>query len=113
MHHIMLLGTAGYLRPGYLRRPGRQACSNHYQPCPLALATLPKALNVEEADRLLDSAAEARKTPKRAYAIVRLALDLGLRSGGIANLNLDDVDWRPAHSSCGVPSRSGKMWFPS
>ena len=58
------------------------------------LATLPKALNVEEADRLLDSAAEARKTPKRAYAIVRLALDLGLRSGEIANLNLDDVDWR-------------------
>ena len=51
-------------------------------------------MNVEEADRLLDSAAEARKTPKRAYAIVRLALDLGLRSGEIANLNLDDVDWQ-------------------
>jgi integrase len=58
------------------------------------LATLPRALNVEDADRLLDTAAEARKTPKRAYAIVRLALDLGLRSGEIAHLNLNDIDWQ-------------------
>ena len=58
------------------------------------LATLPKALNVEDANRLLNSAATARKTPKRAYAIVRLALDLGLRSGEIANLNLADIDWQ-------------------
>lgn len=57
------------------------------------LATLPRALNVEDADRLLDAAATARKMPKRAYAIVRLALDLGLRSGEIAHLNLDDIDW--------------------
>ena len=41
------------------------------------LATLPRALNVEDADRLLGTAALARKTPRRAYAIVRLALDLG------------------------------------
>lgn len=58
------------------------------------LATLPKALNAEDADRLLDAAASARKMPKRAYAIVRLALDVGLRSGEIAHLNLDDIDWR-------------------
>ena len=58
------------------------------------LATLPKALNVEDADRLLDAAAAARKMPKRAYAIVRLALDLGLRSGEVAHLNLNDIDWQ-------------------
>lgn len=58
------------------------------------LATLPRALNVEDADRLLGTAALARKTPKRAYAIVRLALDLGLRSGEIAHLNLNDIDWQ-------------------
>ncbi len=57
------------------------------------LATLPKALNAEEADRLLNAAALARRMPKRAYAIVRLALDLGLRSGEIAHLNLNDIDW--------------------
>ena len=58
------------------------------------LATLPRALNAEEADQLLDAAASAGKMPKRAYAIVRLALDLGLRSGEIAHLNLDDIDWQ-------------------
>ena len=58
------------------------------------LATLPRALNVEDADRLLDAAAAARKMPKRAYAIVRLALDLGLRSGEVAHLNLNDIDWQ-------------------
>lgn len=58
------------------------------------LATLPRALNVEDADRLLDAAAAARKMPRRAYAIVRLALDLGLRSGEIAHLNLNDIDWQ-------------------
>ena len=58
------------------------------------LTTLPKALNPEDADRLLGTAALARKTPKRAYAIVRLALDLGLRSGEIAHLNLNDIDWQ-------------------
>ncbi len=57
------------------------------------LATLPKALNAEDADRLLVAAAAAHKMPKRAYVIVRLALDLGLRSGEIAHLNLSDVDW--------------------
>ncbi len=58
------------------------------------LATLPRALSVEDADRLLDAAAAARKMPKRAYALVRLALDLGLRSGEIAHLNLNDIDWQ-------------------
>ena len=57
------------------------------------LATLPRALKAEEADQLLNAAASARKMPKRAYAIVRLALDLGLRSGEIAHLNLNDIDW--------------------
>ena len=58
------------------------------------LSTLPKALNVEDADRLLVASAAARRMPKRAYAIVRLALDLGLRSGEIAHLNLTDIDWQ-------------------
>jgi integrase len=31
---------------------------------------------------------------RRADAIVRCALDLGLRSGEVARLKLDDIDWR-------------------
>lgn len=69
------------------------------------LATLPKALNAEDAGRLLDAATAARKMPKRAYAVVRLALDLGLRSGEIANLNLADIDWQAGTLTlCGTKS---------
>jgi integrase len=31
---------------------------------------------------------------RRADAIVRCALDLGLRSGEVARLSMDDIDWR-------------------
>lgn len=58
------------------------------------LASLPRALKPEEVERLLNSFMAARRWPKRGYAIVRCALDLGLRSGEIAHLMLDDIDWR-------------------
>jgi integrase len=58
------------------------------------LASLPRALKPEEVDRLLASMSGARSQPKRSYAIVRCALDLGLRCGEIAHLTLNDIDWR-------------------
>jgi integrase len=58
------------------------------------LATLPHALTVEEVGQLLDSFRFARRWPKRGYAIVRCALDLGLRAGEIARLTISDIDWR-------------------
>lgn len=58
------------------------------------LASLPRALKPEEVERLLNSVMTARRWPKRGYAIVRCALDMGLRSGEIAHLMLDDIDWR-------------------
>ena len=58
------------------------------------LASLPRALKPEEAERLLGTLATARRWPKRGYAIVRCALDMGLRVGEIAHLTLDDIDWR-------------------
>lgn len=58
------------------------------------LATLPRALTSEEVVRLLDSIHFVCRWPKRGYAIVRCALDLGLRAGEIARLTLSDIDWR-------------------
>jgi len=58
------------------------------------LATLPHALTVEEVEQLLDSFRFVRRWPKRGYAIVRCALDLGLRAGEIARLAIRDIDWR-------------------
>ena len=57
------------------------------------LASLPRALKPDEVQRLLGVFPYGRK-PRRGYAIVRCALDMGLRAGEIANLSIDDIDWR-------------------
>jgi integrase len=54
---------------------------------------LPRALKPSEADRLLKSFASLRRSPKRGYAIVHCALDMGLRAGEIAHLMISDIDW--------------------
>lgn len=58
------------------------------------LASLPRALKPDEVERLLNSFAAGLRLPKRGYAIVRCALDMGLRSGEIAHLMIGDIDWR-------------------
>ncbi len=58
------------------------------------LSTLPKALTAEEVEQLVNSLGKPGRSMRRADAIVRCALDLGLRSGEVARLNLDDIDWR-------------------
>jgi site-specific recombinase XerD len=58
------------------------------------LASLPRALKPDEVERLLNSFAAGLHLPKRGYAIVRCALDMGLRSGEIAHLMIGDIDWR-------------------
>lgn len=57
------------------------------------LASLPRALNPDEVQRLLGAFPNGR-WPRRGYAIVRCALDMGLRAGEIANLLIGDIDWR-------------------
>jgi site-specific recombinase XerC len=57
-------------------------------------ASLPKALSSAEVQRLVDSLGWEGPSARRADAMVRLALDLGLRRGEIAGLALDDIDWR-------------------
>ena len=57
------------------------------------LASLPRALKPEEAERLLNSFTANLRFPKRGYAIARCALDIGLRSGEIAHLMISDIDW--------------------
>jgi len=63
-------------------------------PANWSMATLPRALAPAQAERVLNSFPSTLRSPKRGYAIVRLALDLGLRVGEIARLQLDDIDWR-------------------
>jgi len=63
-------------------------------PAHWSLASLPRALKPAEVDRLLDSFTCSLPSPRRGYAIVRCALDMGLRSSEVAQLQLADIDWR-------------------
>lgn len=63
-------------------------------PAHWSLASLPGSLSDEEIERLLASFTPNLPSYRRGYAMVRCALDLGLRSGEIANLALADIDWQ-------------------
>lgn len=64
-------------------------------PARWSLASLPRALTDEQVGQvLLADYAEARSTPLRLLAMVHLALDLGLRVGEIARLEINGFDWR-------------------
>ena len=58
------------------------------------LSSLPKTLTAEEVQQLISSLGQFGPSMLRADAIVRCALDLGLRSGEVARISLDDIDWR-------------------
>jgi integrase len=58
------------------------------------LSSLPKSLTAEEVEQLIGSLGQLGHSMRRADAIVRCALDLGLRSGEVARIGLDDIDWR-------------------
>ncbi len=58
------------------------------------LTSLPRGLRRDEVDRLLASFDSSVPSARRGYAIVRCALDLGLRSGEVTNLQLADIDWK-------------------
>jgi site-specific recombinase XerD len=58
------------------------------------LSSLPKTLTTKEVERLVESLDHCDASQRRSVAIVRCALDLGLRSGEVARLSLDDIDWR-------------------
>jgi site-specific recombinase XerD len=57
------------------------------------LASLPKSLEPAEVEQLEAALGQSGPSMLRADAMVRCALDLGLRSGEVARLSLDDIDW--------------------
>jgi site-specific recombinase XerD len=59
-------------------------------------ASLPKSLKPEEIAQLVASFGRMSPSHYRADAMMRCALDLGLRVGEVTRLSLDDIDWREA-----------------
>jgi len=58
------------------------------------LASLPRGLDAAVVSRLLASCDRGTITGRRDYAILVMLARLGLRGGGVAALELGDVDWR-------------------
>ena len=57
------------------------------------LAALPQTLSRDEVERLLGTFPPELPSRRRAYAMVRCIVDLGLRTGEVTGLNLEDIDW--------------------
>ena len=57
------------------------------------LASLPRSLSNDEIERLLGAFPDTLPSSRRGYAMVRCALDMGLRISEIAKLALADIDW--------------------
>lgn len=62
-------------------------------PAQWSLASLPRSLTADEIERLLSSFTADLPSPRRGYAMLRCALDLGLRASEVAQLALTDIDW--------------------
>jgi integrase len=58
------------------------------------LASLPGVLSESELNSVLRSFDRTTATGRRDYAMARCLVDLGLRAGEVAALQLDDVNWR-------------------
>ena len=58
-----------------------------------AKAKLNKVWSVEEIERMLNSIDRANPTGKRDYAIMVIAANLGLRTGDIIGLTIENFDW--------------------
>lgn len=62
-------------------------------PADWRLAPLPQVLSPIEVARLLAAFSPDVPSARRDYAMVRCAVDLGLRANEVACLDLDDIDW--------------------
>jgi integrase len=58
------------------------------------LDTLPKHLTAEETDTFLRAFDQHSANGRRDYAMARCLLDMGLRAGEVAAIQLDDLNWR-------------------
>ena len=58
------------------------------------LSTLPRVLSETDIQRLLQSFEPSAPSGKRAYAMARCLIDLGLRAQDVVRLHLEDIDWQ-------------------
>ena len=69
-------------------------------------STLPEVLSDSEVNALLESFVADFPQRRRAFAIARCLIDLGMRSSEVARLTLEDIDW--ARGTIHVTHRKGR-----
>jgi integrase/recombinase XerD len=62
-----------------------------------SMTSIPRAIAPEQVRQVLASIDRRSATGRRDYAIVLLLARLGLRSGEVASLKLDDIEWKAGH----------------
>lgn len=78
-----------------------------------SMASIPRAIAPEQTKKLLASIDRKTSIGKRDYAILLLLARLGLRSGEVAALELNDIDWSAGQLSVhGKGSRRSEMPLP-
>lgn len=93
------LGTVVASLRGYFRWRSSQGSHTHALQGAVSyganwqLSCLPQSLHPAEIEQLVAALGHPGASMRRADAMVRCALDLGLRIGEIARLDLDDIDW--------------------
>lgn len=71
-----------------------------------SMTTIPRAISPDQVRQLLASVDRGTGTGRRDYAILLLLARLGLRSGEVASLELEDIDWKTSQLS--VHGKSGR-----
>jgi site-specific recombinase XerD len=71
-----------------------------------SMSSIPRAIATEQVRELLDSINRHTAMGRRDYAILLLLARLGLRSGEVASLELDNIDWNTGQLS--VRGKSGQ-----
>ena len=71
-----------------------------------SMTSIPRAIAADQTRDLLASIDRRTEIGRRDYAVLLLLARLGLRSGEVAFLNLDDIDWNAARLS--VRGKSGQ-----
>ncbi len=80
---------------------------NVLNPCLYKLESTPRVLNTAEVKSILESVNRNSKLGKRDRCILEFLITYGLRAGEIANLKLDDINWRE-ETLCIVQRKNGK-----
>jgi integrase/recombinase XerD len=79
-----------------------------------SMTSIPRAIAADQVDQLLVSIDRGSATGRRDYAILLLLARLGLRSGEVAFLELDDIDWNAGQLRvCGKSGQRNELPLPT